>query len=228
MKIKSRKQRLREYNEKYPDRSLDLESHLRQYFMDRHWDIEKASKKAKKKIETILEKREYERVHMIFFEYPMKTDRPRTFLGHTYSPNAAENHKYFEKAIQQTVKTFYLINTPATITIDAYLEMPTTVKPEEVILFESKVLDIIDTPDYDNIGKCYTDMLKNILISDDDLFHIGTVRKFYSVMPRVEVTIEYIKSHESDYIYKKIKSRKAVKESIRKGALILRKLEYES
>lgn len=231
MKIKSRKKKIEEYNKKYPDRNYDPEKSLRQYFKLHNLDYEKAAKKASKKLEVIYQEREYESIHIIMYEYPMKTDRPRTTkFGSIYSPNAAENHKYFEKAILQISKSLNkslkLINTPAEIQIDAYLEMPSQVKPDEIILFESKLLDIIDMPDYDNIGKCYTDILKNVLITDDDLFHKGSICKYYSVIPRVEITIRYLKSHESDYIYKKIKSRKHIKEMINNGQVVLKRLSY--
>lgn len=222
MKIKTRDQKIKEYNTKYTKRISDPEKALREYFVSRNWNLEKAIKKAKKKMLQIEEEREYETIHITMYEYPMKTDRPRTFRGHTYSPNAAANHNYFEKAIKQVVKTFKLINTPAEVQIDAYIEMPSQVKPDEVILFEAKVLNPIDYPDYDNIGKCYTDMFKNVLAVDDDLFWKGTVRKFYSVTPRVEIVIRYLVKHESDFIYKKIKSRKSVKQAIETGQCVIK------
>ena len=226
MKIKSRKQLIKSYNESYPNRTDDIEYHLRLYFQERNWDIEKASVKAKRKLEKIMEEREYQTIHITMYEYPMKTDRPRVFRNHMYSPNAADNHKYFEKAFKSIIKNFNLINTPATILIEAYMEMPKQIKPDGVILFEGKVLDVVDTPDYDNIGKCYTDILKNTLVTDDDLFHEGTIKKYYSVLPRVEITIRYLMSHESEYIYKKIKSRKTIKELISSGQLTIQKLNY--
>lgn len=228
MKIKTRKKKIEEYNKRYTDRNYDPQRSLKEYFKYRKWDYEKAAKKASKKLEVIYKERSYESIHIVMYEYPMKTDRPRTTkFGSIYSPNAADNHKYFEKAVKQVCKTLQLINTPAEIQIDAYLEMPAQVKPDEVILFESKILDVIDMPDYDNIGKCYTDMLKSVLVTDDDLFHKGSISKYYSVVPRVEITIRYLKSHESDYIYKKIKSRKHIKEMIDNGQVTLRRLVYQ-
>lgn len=225
MKFKTRKQKIKEYNSEYTDKEMDLKYHLTQYFNNRGWDINKATKKAITKLKKIYDQREYETVRIILYEYPMKTDRPRTIAGHTFSPNANANHEYFEKAYKQVVKSLKLINTPAEIEIDAYMEMPKQVKPDEVILFESKVLEVVDTPDYDNIGKCYTDMLKNTLITDDDIFHVGTVRKYYSVLPRVEIRITYIKRHESEYVYKKIKNRKSIKKLQEEGMIDLHVIE---
>lgn len=227
MRIKNRKQRISEYNEKYQDRDLDINKHIKKYFKDRKWDFDKAVKKANKKAEKILEQREYETINLIFFEYPMKTERPRKAGWKIYSPNAAENHSYFEKVWNKIINEFKLINTPAEIEIKAYLEMPSTVKADEVLLFEAGVLDILETPDYDNIGKCYTDMLKDILVVDDDLFHTGTIRKYYSVIPRVEIRITYLKQHESEFIYKKLKSRKRIKELQEEGLLELKVIDYK-
>lgn len=225
MKFKTRKQKLKEYNDTYTDTEMDLKYHLTQYFNRRHWNLDKATTKAATKLKRITNQREYETIRIILYEYPMKTDRPRTFAGHTFSPNASANHDYFEKAVKQVVKSLKLINTPAEIIIDAYMEMPKQVKPDEVILFESKVLKVIDTPDYDNIGKCYTDMLKNTLITDDDIFHTGTIHKYYSVLPRVEIRITYLKSHESEYVYKKIKNRKSIKQLQAEGMIDLHVIE---
>lgn len=224
MKIKSRKQKLEEYNTQYPNRYYDPEILLRNYFYQRGWNYDKAEKKAKKKLENIEINRKYETIRVVMFERPVKTDRPRAFNSHIYSPNAAANHQYFEKAVKGICKDIKLINTPAEIVINAYIEMPARVPPDEAILFEGRVLDIVDMPDYDNIGKAYTDMLKNVLIVDDDIFHRGEINKYYSVMPRVEIIIRYQVSHDSDYIYKKIKSRKSVKAAIEAGQLELQKI----
>lgn len=224
MKIKSRKQKIEEYNQKYPNRYYDPEISLRNYFLSRGWNFDKALKKAKKKADNIEINRKYESIRVVMYEQPVKTDRPRAFNSHIYSPNAAANHSYFEKAVKGICKDIKLINTPAEIIINAYIEMPSRVPPDEVILFEGKVLDIIDMPDYDNIGKAYTDMLKNVLIIDDDIFHRGEINKYYSVIPRVEIIIRYQKSHDSDYVFKKIKSRKSVKAAIESGQLELSKV----
>ena len=224
MKFKTRKKRIQEYNEQYPVRGIDPETALRRYFSNHNWNFEKACQKASKKLVQIEENRQFETIHVLMYEYPMKTDRPRVFKGHTFSPNAKENHDYFEKAIKSVTKTLKLINTPAEIEIKAYLEMPSKVPPDEVILFEAQVLNPIEYPDYDNIGKCYTDMLKEVLAIDDDLFYRGTITKYFSVTPRVEIMIRYLAAHESEYLYKKIKSRKSVKRLIESGQCVVTKI----
>lgn len=226
MKIKSRKTLLEEYNTNYPDRIYDPDNTLLLFFQNKGWDYEKAAKKALKKLNTINMDRKYNTIRFVMYEYPMKTDRPRTFRGHTFSPNAAANKTYFEKAVRKVIKQVKLITTPAQITIKAYMEMPAQVKPDEVILFELGVLNPVTTPDYDNIGKCYTDILKDTIISDDDIFYKGTIEKYYSVLPRVEIIITCLEKHESDFIFKKLKSRKSIKELMDAGYVELHQLDY--
>lgn len=220
MKIKTRKQLLDEYHQAYPEIITDPEQRIISYFEKNNLDLNKALKKAHEKASSIAANRQYRIIRIVLYEYPMKTDRPRhTQYGRTYSPNAKMNNSYLEKAINKICSDMKLIHTPATIEIDAYLEMPASVKPDEVILYEAKILDVEDTPDYDNIGKCYTDMLKNNIVLDDDIFHTGIVRKYYSLLPRVEMRITYLADHESDYVFKKLKNRKSVKEAIRQGLI---------
>lgn len=205
------------YNQTYPVRTeYDPTRAIDEYFKGNEKKKKKAFDKAAEKMKLIERELGYQTIHVVMYEYPMRTERPRTAFGgrHVYSPNAADNHSYFEKAVKSVIKTFKLINTPAEIHIEAYMEMPRAVKPDEVVLFELKALYPVDPPDYDNIGKCYTDMLKNVLIVDDDIFYRGSITKFYSLVPRVEFYITYQDKHTSDFIYKKICSRKSVKELV--------------
>lgn len=226
VKIRTREFLLSEYNKKYPEIIQDPTDRLKQYFADRGMDFDKALVKAKKKFDRILKNREYKTIRITLYEYPMKTDRPRhTMSGHTYSPNAHANRDYFSKALRKVIGDVKLINTPAEIQIDAYLEMPNQVPPDEVILYEMGVLKVEDTPDYDNIAKCYTDMQLSNLVIDDDLYYKATLRKFYSVLPRVEIMVRYIATHESDYVFKKLKNRKSIKEALSNGLIVFEKMK---
>ena len=181
MKIKSRAQKLAEYDEHYPERIDDAVERVKRY-LSQQKNPEKWVKKAKEKALRIMEEREFRSIHILAYEYPMKTDRPRTAGGHTFSPNAAANKNYFDK------------------------------------------LNPVDKPDYDNIGKCYTDIFTGILTADDDIFWHGEIYKWYSLLPRVDITIRYLTKHESDYIYKKLKNRKSIKAGIESGQIVLEKL----
>ena len=226
MKIKTRESLLKEYNSKYTEIIQDPEQRLRKYFSDRNMDFNKAVKKAKKKLETIANNRSYKVIKITMYEYPMKTDRPRhTRNGVTYSPNAKQNRQYFRKALEKVLHDVRMISTPAEIHIDAYLEIPNQVPPDEVILYEAGVLKVEDTPDYDNIAKCYTDMQLENLVLDDDLYYKAVIRKFYSVLPRVEIAVRYLASHESDYVFKKLRNRKSVKEALLNNQIQFEKMK---
>lgn len=225
-KIKSRRTRMQEYEEAFPIRNPDALSRLESY-LSKQKNPDKILQKAADKAVQILEDREYESIHITLYEYPFQTARPRTFKGHTFSPNAAENKAYFDTALHKVIETIKLINTPGEIEVEAYLEMPKAVPPEEVILFEARLLTPVEKPDYDNVGKCYTDMLTDVLIIDDDIFWRGEIKKFYSLLPRVEITIRYITKHESKYIYKKLKSRKTIKHGLETGQVVLRYIGEE-
>ena len=222
MHIATRDEKIKEYNQKYEERTTDAVERVKSYFAKRGLNLEKACKKASKKALKIIQEREYRTIHILLYEYPFQTHRPRTTTsGRMYSPNAAANKKYFEKAWNSVVSELKLITTPAEIYIDAYMEMPSTVPPDEVILFESKLLLPIDRPDYDNIEKCYTDMLTGIITSDDDLFYHAEITKYYSLLPRVDVRVTYLAKNESEYIYKKLKNRKQIKAGIESGQIEL-------
>ena len=221
-KIKSRRTRMKEYNDAYPIRNPDVIERLED-FLDTKKNPEKILKKALKRADELIESREYKTIHITLYEYPFSTMRPRTFGGHTFSPNAAENKAYFKNALGKIAASFQLINTPAEIEVEAYLEMPKGIPADEVILFESKLLMPVTRPDFDNIIKCYMDMSTDVLTVDDDIFWRGELRKYYSLLPRVEIKIRFLGKHESKYIYKHLKDRKLIQEGLKSGQV---KLEY--
>ena len=224
IKIKTRDQRLAEYNDRYPVMVDDATERVRNYFADNGLNLEKACLKASEKAARIIERREYESIYICLREYPMETARPRTFNGHTFSPNAAANKKYFEKAIKQIGKDIKLISTPAEIRLDGFMEMPGKVPPDEVILYEAQFLHPVGKPDGNNFCKSYLDMMTNVLTVDDDLYYHIDIYKWYSLEPRVEIRISYETAIESDYVYKRMKGRKTVKEAIAAGRLELKRL----
>ena len=56
----------------------------------------------------------------------------------------------------------------------------------------------------DNLIKTYTDMLKGALLYDDSIIYKGVSEKYYSVKPRIEITIQYMTDFDSDFNKKKI------------------------
>ena len=78
----------------------------------------------------------------------------------------------------------------------------------EKIAAEMGLIRPISKPDWDNLAKAYCDMIQDLLIYDDALIVEGTSKKFYSVKPRIEVTISYMENHDSQFNKKKISRQK--------------------
>lgn len=67
----------------------------------------------------------------------------------------------------------------------------------------------------DNLGKGYSDMIQDVLISNDSLVFRGCVQKYYSVLPRVEVTVRFMKVYDCKYNKRTIEKRKSFIENER-------------
>ena len=117
--------------------------------------------------------------------------------------------KKFVNNLKQEIK---LVSTPMCIDLVAYSKMPANIKPEEVLLYEVKHDMAIGKPDFDNILKAYVDMLRESIILDDDIVSESHFKKYYSLKPRVELTITYTNGYVSEHTYKKIISRKTFKD----------------
>lgn len=227
MKFQSRDQKIREYNEQYPVKNTDALERIRSYFDARGWDLAAASEKAAKKAVRILDERAYETIRIVLMEKPFQAERPRVWRNHAYSPNAANNKAYFEKAFHSVVTALRLVASPAEIIVNAYLEMPAGVPPDEVILFEAQLLNPVDRPDFDNLSKAYADMLTGVVTVDDDIFYRAEINKYYSLLPRVEILVTYLVRNESDYVYKKLKHRKVIRDGVKAGTVILERIDLD-
>jgi len=212
-KIKNKKTRLTEYNNKYRQ-------------IPKHDPIQRimyciGDKLTEKKVKEIIERKNkilqnqtYSCISITLYEEPTQSERPRhRSLGNiitTYVPNAKENKKYIEKFIKKLKKDIN-IHTPIFIKLHFYHPMPTNASIEEQVLFEAGILHPVVKPDIDNAFKTYTDSLIGTLILDDDLIYKAHIEKFYSFLPRIEMKIYYEDYFASAYIYNKIKGRKNFK-----------------
>ena len=50
-------------------------------------------------------------------------------------------------------------------------------------------------------------MLQGLILYDDSLIVEGVSKKYYSMKPRIEITISYMKEHDSGYNRKKMKEK---------------------
>ena len=112
---------------------------------------------------------------------------------HVYQPNAKEDHVFMKRLVDEELNNLNIfIQTPCNIEINNYFPMPSNYNSSDVLISEYGLNWCIKKPDWDNIGKKYSDMYNSNIWLDDKLVISGQVNKFYSVLPRVEIDIHYL------------------------------------
>jgi len=222
--MKTRKQKLDEYNSKYSSIPKDFDERI-------SWLIN-SYKLSPNKMQEIIDKKrsiesllQYYMYKIVLYEDPEGAKRPRfrminrknymnAALGggqfvHVYSPNAAEDHKYMHRLLDDELlylNTF--IQTPCQVCINVFFKTPSYYNITDTILAEIGLHRHIQKPDWDNIGKKYTDMFNANLWLDDNLVIDGEVHKYYSILPRIEIYINYLNCITNQYQYNQIINRK--------------------
>lgn len=136
------------------------------------------------------------------FEIPLKPEpshRPRLCGYRVYVPGAAKNQKFFQRKVFPTLKGLF-ITTPCRVDVDIYCETPKSFTKTQKILAEMKLIRPWgNTGDVDNYLKAVYDMIQpnekrgNVGIMENDCLILETnSRKYYSIEPRYELTIEYM------------------------------------
>lgn len=134
---------------------------------------------------------------------PKATPRPRSGKnGIFYVKGASDNKKFFKEFIKD--KELEIINTPCKIECISYLPISKSMNSVNKILAELGFIRPISKPDWDNLAKAYCDMVQGYLLEDDALIIEGISKKYYSIKPRVEITIEWMESFDCKYNEDKI------------------------
>ena len=157
-------------------------------------------------------------ISFIFYFIPKATPRARLsgFGKHFYVADAMNNRKLMEKFVREELSDFNVITTACKFYCDCYFPIPKTMNKSEKLRAELKLVNNLTKPDWDNLGKTYSDMIQNTIIMDDSLIIEGRVRKYYSSKPRIELTIEYADRYDSKYNMKNITRRKQYFDNIDK------------
>lgn len=196
----------KEYKDKYGDIPLSKEARL-SILLNR---LKKKKRKDRisifdeiKRIKDI----EWDSYKFIIYLLPKATPRPRINKATQlfYVVGSDVNKKLFKKFLKE--HPHEMIMTPMTMLIDVFLPIPSSMNEKESILAEMGYIRPISKPDFDNVAKTYSDMITGSLIYDDSLIIEGTSRKFYSLKPRIEITIRYMKEIDSLFNWRKIKSK---------------------
>ena len=208
MKRKTRKQKEEIYREKYGDIPIDYEERLAWMYDTFHITENKANQ--------ILDARNqmfyfmyYRLFRIILFEEPEGTPRPRFRLinrqnfantainngsfVHVYSINAHEDNVFMKRLMNEEIYELQdLIYQPCDVQYNVFFKTPSYYNTEQKILAEIGLDRPINKPDWDNIGKKYSDMYNGNVWVDDSCVVSGTVNKFYSILPRVEINLNFL------------------------------------
>lgn len=193
----------KDYEEKYGDITEDYEERINQLLTPIKTD-------SRRKIlqEEIFRIRNVEWITKKFIIYLLPKATPRPRLGQRgvfYVKGAKDNKKLFKKFINDI--DIDIITTPTKFTCKSYFPIPSSMNQIEKVLAEIGLIRPISKPDWDNVGKAYCDMLQGLILYDDSLIVEGVSKKYYSMKPRIEITISYMKEHDSGYNRKKMKEK---------------------
>lgn len=210
MPHKSRKQKASEYEEKYGDIPVDFRQRMSWLY-----DILKLSQSQIYEIINISSQMSGALqfsgdINVVLFEVPEGSPRPRfrivnrqnlanmaianpSFV-HVYSITGAEDNKFMRRLVDagELQQLDSLICTPCNVDICAYMRTPTSFNKTDTILAEMGLIRPIYKPDFDNIAKKYSDMFNKNVWLDDTLVIDGSIHKYYSVLPRIEIRIRYL------------------------------------
>ena len=222
MKKKSSLQEAFEYHEQYGS--------IPKNFMERLSWLYQETNFNEKQLKILLEKLDelanvqWEELHYVFYMMPKPSPRPRyssnTF--HFYVGGARLNKEIMENFVEQHSEMDCVISTPCSLDTKVYMPTPKGMNTMEKIAAELELVHNCNAPDWDNVGKAYCDMIQDVLVSNDSLVFRGNVEKYYSVLPRIEVTIRFMKSYDCKYNKRTIENRKSFKENER----TLKNLDY--
>lgn len=220
---KSRKQKQLDYEQKYSNIPIDYKERLE--YMCKLYNIsdQKMNEIILKRTE-MLYQLQYNDLFIILYQNPEGQGRPRyRIVGrtnymiaayenpeyiHVYSPHASEDKQYFTRLYGETLLSLeQFIQTPCIVTYNAYFQTPSYFNITDIFLAEIGLHRYIIKPDYDNIGKKYSDIYNDRVWLDDSLVVSGTVNKFYSILPRIEINLRYLNYATNKKQYDQIISR---------------------
>lgn len=129
---------------------------------------------------------------------PQGKGRPRFGNGRAYTPakTAAYESRLREAWTKQAKGFMFPDNAALSLEVKAFLQPP---KSDSKARRAAKLQNMIrptKKPDWDNIAKIVCDALNGTAYHDDAQIVFGAVGKFYSELPRIEVTITEVEPRE--------------------------------
>lgn len=129
----------------------------------------------------------------------------------TFYVKGASKHR---KMINKYIDSHHIIFTKTYFIVKTYQPTPKQMSRLEKVLFEMGVYQPLSDPDWDNLGKTYSDMVQSSLLLNDNLIVRGHVEKYYSIKPRVEIIIQYQESFDCNFNKRRVTHTESYKRLI--------------
>ena len=200
--MKSRKEKFIEYQDKYGNIPHDYRERLN-YMCDKYKLSPKRMKEIISTRDSILNSMYYKSLKICLYEEPEGTPRPRARLINRYnildvskadsnfiqiySITGKADNMYMKKLVSQNdyLEANELIYTPCDVCVNVYFKPPSSFTINDLFLAEIGLIRPIKKPDWDN----------------------GKVRKWYSILPRVEIDLKYTNMLFNKSQYNQMRSR---------------------
>lgn len=197
-----------EYQEKYgiiPEEKNDILNYIKENF--------KVNNDKLFNLESYIDHIDWDYIEFEIPLVPKGTPRPRysSRSGKFYVKGAAN----YKKLIKEIITIKEVIHTGCVIEIETYQPTPVSqMRPEEIYLAEKGKIRPLSNPDVDNLAKTYLDAVTGHLIINDNIVFAAYLEKYFSMKPRIVITIKYMKEFDSKYNMKKVTGSKSYKSLI--------------
>lgn len=224
MRRKTRKEKHNEYIEKFGQIPINYRDRLEWLYETLNISDQQAANIITKK-SNMIDNLQYYDTEIILFEVPEGSPRPRFRIVnrsnlsnvamsnpefvHVYSLTGKEDNMFMKRLMceEDFNALDSMICTPCIVDINAFFKTPSSYNKEDIILAEIGLYRPITKPDFDNIAKKYSDMFNANIWLDDTLVVDGSVHKYYSVLPRVEIKLRYLNMAYNKYQYNSVVNR---------------------
>ena len=222
--MKSKRQKVIEYEQKY--------GNIPKNYIDRlNWMYDNFNIDDKKSQEIIdarnrfINSTYYETIRIVLYEIPEYTPRPRARIINkkdiinaatgnnsfiqVYSITGRQNREYMKQFVSSNMNYIEtLLCTPCDIEYRSYFPTPKYYNKTQIFLAEIGLDRPVSKPDFDNIEKAYGDAFTGNIWIDDILVVDATIRKYFSILPRVEIDLMYSNQLYNNHQYKAMIKRK--------------------